>query len=126
MRHHHERIDGSGYPDGLAGADIPLGARILAVADTFDAMTSTRAYRRARTHKQALAVLHAEAGAQLDCDAVAAFASYYAARRSVGWASIVHGGAAAARQRSRAASSPASRAASPRPPRRSAGWAAPR
>ncbi|MEA2376414.1 MAG: hypothetical protein QOD13_321, partial [Thermoleophilaceae bacterium] len=45
VRHHHERMDGTGYPDGLAGGDIPLGARVIAVADTFDAITSTRAYR---------------------------------------------------------------------------------
>ncbi|MFM7201623.1 MAG: HD-GYP domain-containing protein [Myxococcota bacterium] len=48
VRHHHERMDGNGYPDRLSGADIPLGSRILAVADTFDALTSTRSYRQAR------------------------------------------------------------------------------
>ena len=84
MRSHHERIDGTGYPDGLAGGDIPIGARIIAVADTFDAITSTRAYREPRTHKQALQILQQEAGIQLDATAVAAFVSYYAARRSVG------------------------------------------
>jgi uncharacterized membrane protein YgcG len=89
VRHHHERIDGAGYPDGLAGDDIPLGARVIAVADTFDAITSTRAYRRPRTHRQALDVLRAEAGIQLDPAAVAAFVSYYAAQRSVGFASMV-------------------------------------
>jgi HD-GYP domain-containing protein (c-di-GMP phosphodiesterase class II) len=47
IRHHHERYDGKGYPDGLAGNDIPLIARILAVADTYDAMTSHRPYRKA-------------------------------------------------------------------------------
>ena len=51
VRHHHERMDGTGYPDGLAGGDIPIGARVIAVADTFDAITSTRAYRKPRTHK---------------------------------------------------------------------------
>ena len=66
IRHHHERLDGAGYPDGLAGEAIPLGARIIAVADTFDAMTSNRAYRRAASHKRALDVLRAEAGKQLD------------------------------------------------------------
>jgi hypothetical protein len=89
VRGHHERIDGTGYPDGLAGADIPIGARIIAVADTFDAITSTRPYRHPRTHKQALDVLQGEAGAQLDAAAVAAFASYYTARRSVGWAAVI-------------------------------------
>ena len=48
VRHHHERIDGSGYPDRLRGEEIPLGARIIAVADTFDALTSARPYREAR------------------------------------------------------------------------------
>jgi putative nucleotidyltransferase with HDIG domain len=89
VRSHHERIDGTGYPDGLAGADIPIGGRIIAVADTFDAITSTRPYRNPRTHKQALDVLQSEAGAQLEAAAVAAFASYYTARRSVGWATLI-------------------------------------
>jgi HD domain len=85
VRHHHERIDGDGYPDGLAGSAIPLGARIIAVADTFDAITSDRPYRAASSQKQALDILSAEAGAQLDADAVAAFQHGYSARRSVGW-----------------------------------------
>jgi putative nucleotidyltransferase with HDIG domain len=89
VRSHHERIDGTGYPDGLAGADIPIGARIIAVADTFDAMTSTRPYRNPRTHRQALDLLKGEAGTQLDAPAVGAFASYYSARRSVGWATVI-------------------------------------
>jgi putative nucleotidyltransferase with HDIG domain len=86
VRHHHERLDGGGYPDGLTGHDIPLGARIVAVADTFDAMTSARPYRGPRTHQEALEVVRAEAGTQLDPAAVAAFTGYYAARGSVGWA----------------------------------------
>jgi putative nucleotidyltransferase with HDIG domain len=89
VRHHHERIEGTGYPDGLAGDDIPLGARVIAVADTFDAITSTRAYRKPRTHRKALDVLRGKAGTQLDSVAVAAFVSYYTARRSVGFASVV-------------------------------------
>ena len=89
VRSHHERIDGTGYPDGLAGPDIPIGARIIAVADTFDAITSTRPYRGSRTHRQALDVLEQEAGIQLDEAAVAAFVSYYSARRSVGWVSVL-------------------------------------
>ena len=89
VRSHHERMDGTGYPDQLAGADIPIGARIIAVADTFDAITSTRPYRNPRTHKQALDVLRAEAGTQLDAEAVAAFGTYYTARRSVGWAAVI-------------------------------------
>jgi putative nucleotidyltransferase with HDIG domain len=85
VRHHHERVDGNGYPDGLAGSDIPLGARIIAVADTFDAITSNRAYRPGGTHKRALEVLSRQAGSQLDGPAVATFLSRYSARRSVAW-----------------------------------------
>lgn len=77
VRHHHERPDGGGYPDGLAGEEIPLGARIVAVADTFDAVASGRPYRPARRVREALALLDAEAGAQLDPDAVEAFRRYY-------------------------------------------------
>ena len=83
VRHHHERVDGSGYPEGLAGELIPIGARIIAVADTFDAITSERPYRRARSHREALAVLAAESGKQLDARAVEAFRSSYSSRRSV-------------------------------------------
>ena len=85
VRHHHERMDGHGYPDGLGGSDIPLGARIIAVADTFDAITSSRSYRSAGTHKKALDILSHEAGSQLDGAAVAAFVGRYSARRSVAW-----------------------------------------
>ena len=73
IRHHHERWDGSGYPDGLAGAAIPLGARIVAVADVFDALTSDRPYRSALTRDTALAYLAEEAGRTLDADVVAVF-----------------------------------------------------
>jgi putative nucleotidyltransferase with HDIG domain len=89
VRHHHERIDGTGYPDGLAGDDIPIGARVIAVADTFDAITSSRAYRKPRSHRQALEILRREAGTQLDAIAVEAFTSYYSARRSVGFATVL-------------------------------------
>jgi putative nucleotidyltransferase with HDIG domain len=78
VAHHHERLDGSGYPSRLAGTDIPLGARIIAVADTFDALTSTRAYRPAKRHKDALGILHSEAGTQLDPLVVSAFDRCYA------------------------------------------------
>jgi putative two-component system response regulator len=66
VRHHHERWDGEGYPDGLSGADIPLAARIVAVADTFDAMTTARPYRDAKTPAQAVVEIQAEAGRQFD------------------------------------------------------------
>ncbi len=71
IRHHHERWDGSGYPDGLVGAAIPLGARIVAVADVFDALTSDRPYRPALPRAAALAYLTDEAGRTLDADVVA-------------------------------------------------------
>jgi hypothetical protein len=83
VRSHHERLDGSGYPDGLAGADVPLGARIIAVADTFDAMTSARTYRAAGSHKRALDTLASEAGSKLDARAVVAFRGYYSGGRAV-------------------------------------------
>src|SRR6266478_7977641 len=66
VRHHHERHDGSGYPDGLSGEAIPLGARVVAVADVYDALTSDRPYRRGLTHAAALERLAAEAGRTLD------------------------------------------------------------
>ncbi|HEV2056323.1 MAG TPA: HD-GYP domain-containing protein [Methylomirabilota bacterium] len=66
VRHHHEREDGSGYPDGLSGETIPLGARVVAVVDVYDALTSKRPYRRALTHAEALERLAAEAGRTLD------------------------------------------------------------
>ena len=57
VRHHHENWDGTGYPDGLSGDQIPLGARILAVVDCFDALTSDRPYRRALSSRDAIAIL---------------------------------------------------------------------
>ena len=66
VRHHHERFDGQGYPDGLAGESIPVLARIIAVVDTYDAMASLRAYGQARPHRQIMAVLHEVAGGQHD------------------------------------------------------------
>jgi diguanylate cyclase (GGDEF)-like protein len=72
--HHHERWDGSGYPDGLGGDEIPLGARILFVADAYDAMTSDRVYRARLTEEEALAELEDCAGSQFDPEVVAAFA----------------------------------------------------
>jgi putative nucleotidyltransferase with HDIG domain len=78
VRHHHERLDGTGYPDGLGGSEIPLGARIIAVADTFDAITSTRPYRPARTHQAAMEILEEEGGLRLDEAGVRALQAYYA------------------------------------------------
>jgi putative nucleotidyltransferase with HDIG domain len=70
---HHERWDGQGYPRGLAGEQIPLLARVFAVADTYDAITSDRPYRRARGHAAAMAEMRRVAGQQLDPRIVAAF-----------------------------------------------------
>ncbi len=88
VRHHHERLGGTGYPDRLAGDAISRGARIIAVADTFDAMTSTRAYRAARPHERALAVLREESGVGLDAAAVGAFVAYYSGRRGLLWSTV--------------------------------------
>src|SRR3989442_5641145 len=73
IRHHHQRLDGSGSPDGLAGDEIPLGARIIAVADVYDALTSKRPYRVALSHANAVEHLTTEAGRTLDEDAVTVF-----------------------------------------------------
>ena len=73
IRHHHERWDGTGYPDGLAGEAIPLGARIIAVADVYDAMTSDRPYRDALPDATARAELVRGRGTQFDADVVDAF-----------------------------------------------------
>jgi putative nucleotidyltransferase with HDIG domain len=70
--HHHERMDGSGYPSGLRGEDIPLFARIIAVADAFDSLTTSRFHRDAHTVEEAVAELHKCAGTQLDPSVVAA------------------------------------------------------
>ena len=76
--HHHERWDGTGYPRGRAGERIPLEARILAVADSFDAMTSTRPYRAPRQASDALDELRRCAGTQFDPDLVGVFAAAWA------------------------------------------------
>ena len=66
VRHHHERYDGTGYPDGLAGDSIPLGARIVAVAECFDAIVSAQPYKSARSLENALAEICRSAGTQFD------------------------------------------------------------
>ena len=72
MLYHHERWDGTGYPSGKAGEEIPVEARVLAIADAFDAMTSDRPYRRARSVPDAIAELERCAGSQFDPTVVAA------------------------------------------------------
>jgi HD-GYP domain-containing protein (c-di-GMP phosphodiesterase class II) len=66
VRFHHERYDGHGYPQGLVGDEIPLSARIIAIADTFDAMSSTRTYRNARSREEVLAEMSRLGGTQFD------------------------------------------------------------
>ncbi len=73
VRHHHERWDGRGYPDGLFGEDIPVGSRVIAVADTYDAMTSDRVYRKALSRQVALAEIRRGSGTQFDPTVVNAF-----------------------------------------------------
>jgi HD-GYP domain-containing protein (c-di-GMP phosphodiesterase class II) len=73
VRHHHERHDGSGYPDGLRGETIPLGSRIVAIADRYDALTSARAYRLALGPMAARERLRLEAGGALDPELTALF-----------------------------------------------------
>ncbi len=81
VRHHHETWEGTGYPDGLSGEQIPLLARIFAVADTYDAITSDRPYRKARSPEEALAIIREEAGRQFDPAVVAAFEEVFSALR---------------------------------------------
>lgn len=66
IRHHHERFDGKGYPDGLSGEDIPIAARIISLIDGYDAMTTTRPYQKARSHDVVMSILAGEQGARLD------------------------------------------------------------
>jgi HD-GYP domain-containing protein (c-di-GMP phosphodiesterase class II) len=73
VRHHHERWDGSGYPDRLTGEDIPVQARVFAVADTLDALTTDRPYRSATSWSDAREVIRSEAGSQFDPAIVAAY-----------------------------------------------------
>ena len=80
VRASHERWDGDGYPDGIAGEEIPLAARIIAACDTYDAIVTDRPYRPARTPAQARAELRRVAGAQLDARVVEALLEELASR----------------------------------------------
>lgn len=73
VRHHHERVDGRGYPDGLSGSEIPLFARVIAIADTFAALTTERPYRRRQAKADAVRTLQAGAGTQWDADLIGRF-----------------------------------------------------
>jgi len=84
VRHHHENWDGTGYPDGLRGEAIPLGARILSVVDCYDALTSDRPYHDAISHGSALAMIHDRRGAMYDPAIIDAFLRMVPVLRSGG------------------------------------------
>jgi len=88
VRHEHERWDGSGYPDGLAGTEIPVGSRIILACDAYHAMTSDRPYRDAMEHAKAMAELTDNAGTQFDPDVVQALVGYLFGRRQAGLAAV--------------------------------------
>jgi putative nucleotidyltransferase with HDIG domain len=79
VRHHHENWDGTGYPAGLKGEEIPLGSRIILVADAFDALITDRPYRRAASRSEALDVIRKHAGTQFDPAVVRALEKVYSA-----------------------------------------------
>jgi putative nucleotidyltransferase with HDIG domain len=81
VRHHHERFDGTGYPDGLAGTAIPVEARIVAACDAYSAMTTERPYQRARSQDDAIEELRRSAGSHLDPAVVEALIAELGARR---------------------------------------------
>ena len=116
VRHHHENWDGTGYPDGLKGAEIPLGARILSVVDCFDALTSDRPYRRRMTDEQALKIITDRRGTMYDPLVVDTFVAAYK-RIMPAPETAPHPGRAGDRRRARARSS---RAAARRRPSRQA------
>ena len=95
VHHHHERWDGRGYPDGLSGTDIPIYARIIAVADAYDAITSTRPYRVSAGREHAVSILRAEAGAQFDPMIVNSFIDALPVRLPVAGALVLLAGPAA-------------------------------
>ncbi|MBU1447858.1 MAG: HD domain-containing protein [Gammaproteobacteria bacterium] len=73
IRHHHERYDGSGYPDGLRGEEIPICSRIIGIADSYDAMAVARSYHRARSHDEIMTILHEEIRIKHDPEVLATF-----------------------------------------------------
>ena len=81
IRHHHERFDGKGYPDGLKGEEIPLLSRILSVADVYDALTTDRSYRRKMSDHVAVKIIRENAGSQFDPKVVNIFLKIHAAGR---------------------------------------------
>lgn len=79
VRHHHEYWNGAGYPEGLAGEEIPLASRIIGVADSYDAMSTRRAYHGAKSHAEILAIMESETGAKHDPQVMAAFRELFTA-----------------------------------------------
>ncbi|EMR13293.1 metal dependent phosphohydrolase [Methylophaga lonarensis MPL] len=73
IRHHHEHFNGMGYPDNLAGEEIPICARIISIADSYDAMAVTRSYHRVRTHSEIMDILHEETGKKHDPELMKGF-----------------------------------------------------
>ncbi len=88
VRHEHERWDGTGYPDGLAGERIPIEARIILACDAYHAMVSDRPYRRAISHSEAITELTTNAGSQFDPQVVEALVGYLYGRRQSGLATL--------------------------------------
>jgi diguanylate cyclase (GGDEF)-like protein len=88
VRHEHERWDGNGYPDGLAGTEIPVGSRIILACDAYHAMTSDRPYRKAMDHADAMAELSSNAGTQFDPEVVEGLIGYLFGRRQAGLAAV--------------------------------------
>jgi diguanylate cyclase (GGDEF)-like protein len=88
VRHEHERWDGAGYPDGLVGDAIPLGARIILACDAYHAMTSDRPYRRAMSHREAMSELTVNAGSQFDPNVVEVLVGLLYGRRQAGLATV--------------------------------------
>ncbi|NNL29401.1 MAG: tetratricopeptide repeat protein [Gemmatimonadetes bacterium] len=84
IRHHHERWDGKGYPDGIAGEEIPFEARILTIADIYDALTTTRSYRTGFSHEKAMDILRSEVGETVDAELLAVFDQHVAPRIEAG------------------------------------------
>lgn len=78
IRHHHESFDGTGYPDGLSGSEIPKSCRIILVIDAYDAMTTGRPYHRARSHSEAMSILVQEVGTKFDPEIFSVFSAVIA------------------------------------------------
>ena len=88
VRHEHERWDGGGYPDGIAGSEIPIGSRIILACDAYHAMTSDRPYREAMSHADAMAELGKHSGSQFDPEVIQALVGYLYGRRQAGAPSL--------------------------------------